>query len=245
MIQRSPLGNGGALASLFAAVLLLAAPVEGASLKGGRASLDRQQKAARQHDYTHLRDRSHVQRFVRSGFLIPIRNTADYRLAGVSYPYARPEVRQFLGELSKDYRAKCGEPLVVTSLTRPESAQPRNASALSVHPTGMAVDLRRSNSHTCRRWIEGRLLALENEGVLEATRENRPPHYHVALFPKTYTTFLAEGGLSKRAGETVKVTRGDTLWDIARRVGTTVAALKQVNGLRSTTIMPGQVLRIP
>jgi LysM repeat protein len=40
------------------------------------------------------------------------------------------------------------------------------------------------------------------------------------------------------------VLRGETLSRIARRYGTTVAALMQANELRSTVIHPGQVLRL-
>ena len=40
------------------------------------------------------------------------------------------------------------------------------------------------------------------------------------------------------------VRRGDTLVRIARYYGTTIAALKQNNGLRGNTIYPGQVLRL-
>ncbi len=104
-------------------------------------------------------------------------------LGEVSFPYARPEVKTFLEQLSSAYHAACGEPLVVTSMVRPISRQPRNASPISVHPTGMAVDLRRSDRHGCRQWLESTLLALEGEGMIEATRERWPPHYHVAVFP--------------------------------------------------------------
>lgn len=41
------------------------------------------------------------------------------------------------------------------------------------------------------------------------------------------------------------VQRGDTLYSIARRYGTTVRAIMQVNGLRTTTIYVGQSLTIP
>src|ERR1700730_706468 len=47
----------------------------------------------------------------------------------------------------------------------------------------MAVDLRRSDRRACRQWLESTLLALEGEGMVEATREHWPPHYHVAVFP--------------------------------------------------------------
>jgi LysM repeat protein len=41
------------------------------------------------------------------------------------------------------------------------------------------------------------------------------------------------------------VNRGDTLWSIARRHGTSVEVLKAVNNLRSSSIVAGQVIRVP
>ncbi len=48
-------------------------------------------------------------------------------------------------------------------------------------------------------------------------------------------------------GNTIAYTvqTGDTLWRIARRYGTTVEAIKRVNGLIGDTILVGQTLRIP
>jgi len=44
---------------------------------------------------------------------------------------------------------------------------------------------------------------------------------------------------------TYKVQRGDTLWDIARRFGTTTSYLRQINGLgRSSRINPGMSLKV-
>ncbi|MGH9458333.1 MAG: DUF5715 family protein [Thermoanaerobaculia bacterium] len=229
------------------ALALLAAPPasDAATLRGSRSSLLRQQRIARQHDYTHLRNRAHVRRFVSAGLLVPVPESRTLQIDGASYPYARPEVRVFLGRIAREYASACGEPLVVTSLTRPRSEQPRNSSPYSVHPTGMALDLRKSRKGSCRRWLESRLLTLERQGVLDATEEFRPPHYHVALYPKPYASFVTDGGIPKPSGKTLRVERGDTLWDIARRFGTTVAAIKQINGIRGSTIRPGQVLQLP
>ena len=102
-------------------------------------------------------------------------------------------MKTFIERLSEQYRAACGERLVVTSLTRPITRQPPNASVISVHPTGMAADLRRSDSSGCRQWLETVLLDLEGKGVIEATREQYPPHYHVAVFPNPYLQYLASG----------------------------------------------------
>lgn len=50
------------------------------------------------------------------------------------------------------------------------------------------------------------------------------------------------GSVSK--SQTHKVVKGDTLWDISRKYGTTVAKLKSLNGLKSDIIYPGQVLKV-
>jgi hypothetical protein len=208
--------------------------------------MDRQVRSAQQHDFSYLRNPSDVRRFVSKGYLVRVRPNRDFDLHHVSFPYARPEVGLFVQRLASQYRRACGEKLVVTSLTRPKTRQPANASRRSVHPTGMALDLRRPRNRTCRRWIESTLLDLEAEGVLEATYESRPPHYHIALFPRPYASYVA--GLNSRRQNGVRAThrvaRGDTLWDIARRYGTSVRSLQRNNSLRSSSIYPGQVLKL-
>ena len=44
---------------------------------------------------------------------------------------------------------------------------------------------------------------------------------------------------------TYKVQKGDTLYDIARRFGISISDLRRANGLRTSRIYPGDVLRIP
>lgn len=155
-------------------------------LRGSRASMVRQHDVAVREDYTFLRTSEQVRRFAFRGILEPVWGNGDFELARVSFPYARPEVKRFIEELAAGYREATGEPLVVTSLTRPTSRQPDNASSLSVHPAGMAVDLRVPRVPSHRRWLEDALLELERAGVLDVTRERRPPHYHVAVFPGAY-----------------------------------------------------------
>jgi hypothetical protein len=150
-----------------------------------------QNEVARDQDFTFIRTPAQVGGFVDKGLLVPVEGNADYRVATfVSFPFARPEVLTFVERLAAQYRASCGEPLVVTSLTRPQATQPTNAHALSVHPAGMAVDLRISQTGACRSWLEATLVSLEAEGVLDATRERNPPHYHVAVFPDAYRAYV-------------------------------------------------------
>lgn len=229
------------------------------TLRGSQASLDRQNQQARAHGFTYLRTPDQVRQFVAEGYLVAVRSNADFELHAISFPYTRPEVRLFLQRLASQYRSACGEKLVVTSLTRPLSSQPANASSRSVHPTGMAVDLRRSHDPGCRAWLESTLLSMEREGLVEAIRERYPPHYHVAVYPRPYAQYVAritgqERAVAQAAQDDLhlevewtshRVVRGENLTSIARRYETTVARIRAENDLRGSRIMAGQTLRIP
>lgn len=70
-------------------------------------------------------------------------------------------------------------------------------------------------------------LALESDGTVTASMTGTP------------------GGATTAPAGTHRVVAGDTLSAIARRYGTTVAALREANGITGSTIRVGQVLRIP
>lgn len=238
---------------LVLALMALVSPADGLhaqSLQGSAASLDIQNRIAREHDFTYIDTPTRVEFFASQGWLVRVRPTGDFVLDNeVSYPFARHEVALFLRRLGAQYRAACGEQLVVTSLTRPTSRQPRNASDRSVHPTGMAVDLRYSTNRQCRAWLERVLASLEERRVLEATRERRPVHYHVAIFPEQYARYVdsLERQQAARVGDRLAYTvqRGDSLWEIARSHGTSVEDLQAVNGLNGSRIYAGQVINVP
>lgn len=241
------------LTALAAAGLIASAlharPVDAQSLQGSRSSVDLQYRMAEDHDYTFLDTPSRVRYFAEQGWLVPVESGRDVVVKGdVSFPYARPEVRLFIERLGGQYRGACGEQLVITSLTRPATLQPRNASERSVHPTGMALDIRYSWDRSCRRWLEGVLVSLERQGVLEATLERRPRHYHVALFPRQYARYvetrLAQGDEEPEI-RAYRVQRGDSLWKIARSLGISVEELRSVNGIDGSRIFVGQVLDVP
>lgn len=171
---------------------MLLVPVARASevpvtLKGSRASVLRQNEVAKGAGYTFAENVEDLRALVATGVLVPVVGNDDYALReGMSSAVARPEMRLFIERLAAQYHEATGEKLVVTSLTRPQSRQPKNAHALSVHPAGIAVDLRVSQRAKSRQWLERTLLALERQGLLDVTREKWPPHYHVALFPEAY-----------------------------------------------------------
>jgi hypothetical protein len=108
----------------------------------------------------------------------------------------------------------------------------------------MAFDLRRSWDSRCRRWLEQSLLRLEAHSVLDVTLERNPYHYHIALFPEAFRQRGAKV-LANNSADEYFVTNGDTLWKIAKRYDTSVDMVKAMNNLRSSTIFPGQRLKIP
>ena len=171
-----------------------AAPALAGELDGSRAAVYKAHRVARKNDFTFLRTAADVRELVRKGYLVKVATTRDFVVNKVSFPYARPAVKLFLDRLSAQYYAATGDRLVVTSLTRPLSRQPRNASAMSVHPAGMAVDLRIPKNPAHRRWLERTLLALEDHAVLDVTKERNPAHYHVAVFPREYERYVAAIG---------------------------------------------------
>lgn len=162
-----------------------------AQLRGSPTSMRRQHRIARSHDYTFLRNSRQVREFIEADRLVRLPGNRNYGIkSGISFPYARPAVKLFVERLAAQFRAATGERLVITSLTRPMSRQPRNASDLSVHPAGMAVDFRVPAKAASRRWLERTLVSLERSRVLDVTKERRPAHYHVAVFPSQYQSYV-------------------------------------------------------
>lgn len=212
------------------------------SLTGSHASMARQTREAAIHDFSYMETSRRISNFVDAGLLVKASGNANYDLADVSYPYVRPAVKLFIERLSSQFRAACRERLTVTSMTRPLNEQPPNSSEDSVHPTGMAVDLRVPKTGNCRTWLSNVLLSLERRGVLEATRERNPPHYHVAVFPGPYQQYVASLGAPV---EEYIVRSGDSLTEIAANTGTTVSQLRAANGIRGDLIRPGEALHIP
>jgi LysM repeat protein len=256
--------------------LLCGSLAQAQTLMGSAASMEKQYQLARTYGFNFINTASEVQRNVNSNQLVRVNPDRYMELHDVSYPYAVSETKLFLARISAQYYSACGEKLTVTSLLRPRNRQPANASARSVHPTGMAADLRIPAKANCRAWLERTLLSLEKERVLDVTREHYPPHYHVAVYAKQYETRVA-AVYGSNFGQPVTefsaqperdmavetqpiaqpvaqrpatarsyvVRKGDSLSTIADRTGVSVRQLRAANGLRGNLINAGQKLRIP
>ncbi|HEX8672978.1 MAG TPA: DUF5715 family protein [Longimicrobium sp.] len=229
---------------------------EAQTLRGSPSSVERMYRQARSHALPFYRTPRGVRAAAADGELVRLSGNSNYRVAGVTYPYALATTRTFVQRLAEQYRDVCGEKLVITSAMRPSSFRLFNSVDKSVHPAGMAVDIRIPQRSRCRSWLRQRLLHLETRGVAEATEERRPPHFHVAVFPAPYRRYI--GGESKPAAQkeearverpasspTYRVRNGDSLWSIARRHGTSVERLRAANDLSGSHVKPGQTLAIP
>lgn len=251
---------------LCALALCCAVPIGAAaqSLRGSPASIDRMYRQARANDLAFYETSRGVRSAVEAGKLVALTGNPDYRLKDVSQPYVLPATRTFVQRIATQYRERCGEELVITSGTRPQSMRLANSTSKTVHPTGMAIDLRKPTGSRCLAWLRRTLSSLEAEGVLEATEERNPPHFHVAVFPDRYSRYVSRGGRTVRvasatidaparrasaatsgSASTYRVRRGDSLWTIARRQKVSVEVLRSANALRSSNIVAGQLLMIP
>jgi hypothetical protein len=189
----------------FCALALCIVVSDGAaqSLRGSPASVDRMYRQAKEHDLAFYETSSGVRRAYDAGTLVRLDGNADYRLKDVSQPYVLPATRTFVQRLAAQYHGQCGEQLVITSGTRPQSMRLANSTSKTVHPTGMAVDLRKPTRSRCLTWLRQTLASLEGEGVLEATEERNPPHFHVAVFPEQYTRYVSGAGSTVRLASAV------------------------------------------
>jgi len=179
----------GTLAVLLA-LSALARPAGAQSLRGSPASVERMYQEAQREQLQFSETAGDVQSAAASGSLVRLATGRDVTLRNVAFPYVTPATLTFVERLGQAHRVACGKPLMITSAARPTTRQPANSVAESVHPTGMAVDLRKPTGR-CLRWLRATLLELEDAGVLEATEERRPPHFHVAVFPTAYTRYAA------------------------------------------------------
>jgi len=151
------------------------------SLRGSQESVDATYDYARGRGLTFHRTSRTVRRAAAKGEFVKLASSANVRVKGVTHPYVLPTTRLFVQRLGAEYRSVCDEPMTVTSAVRPSSRQPRNAVPKSVHPTGLAIDLRKP-SGACREWLRDRLMELERDEVIDATEEFHPPHFHVVVY---------------------------------------------------------------
>lgn len=205
----------GALVALHAATSTAHAQRAGRkpeALRGSRASVEKMYDFARRYRFPFYLTPATLDDAIAKDKPVPLTGDESYELAGgVGFSYATLEARDFIMQFGPQYLAACGTPLTVTSAARPLSRQPRNANPHSVHPTGIAVDIRRPYPGPCLTWVRSALSELERRGFVEATEEHHPVHIHLAILESPGTRFrlpdLTNGVVvARQAPDSTKVT---------------------------------------
>ncbi|MDB4882690.1 MAG: Peptidase [Gemmatimonadetes bacterium] len=179
----------GALVGAMLAIGLVTSPATAQrrtrlpdALRGSKESVQKMWDFAQSHRMPFYLTPTNIDVAIKEGRLVALTGDSTYELTrGVGFSYATREAKQFVLAFAPQYLAACGTPLTVTSAARPTSRQPHNANPFSVHPTGIAVDLRRPTAGPCQTWVRNALAELEARGFVEATEERHPAHLHVAV----------------------------------------------------------------
>lgn len=152
-----------------------------------------------------IRTRAALDRFVRTGLLVPVPPVAPgFAVVGVPgwRRVARPWTRTFLRQLGVAVNTRFGGRLRVTDLTRTEAVQlalgawngnaaPARGPLASTHLTGAAVDLSKvEHSDLEIAWLRAVLRRLNERGLMDAIEEFAQPHFHVMVF-RAYERYAA------------------------------------------------------
>lgn len=198
------------LVACVAAVVLLVAPVcmrggDRSVLSADASSQAIQNARADEFNLSRMRNSAMVRRFHRAGLLVRVPSrTRFYYLHFIpsAYRYLRPWTMLFLNRLSREYHARFGRRLRVTSLIRTVSLQRRlehrNSNAAratgpdrSSHLTGATLDIsKRFMPRRGQRWMRRVLFRLHQAGYLYAVEEFEQPTFHIMVYP-TYREYVS------------------------------------------------------
>jgi hypothetical protein len=137
---------------------------------------------------------------VNRGMFVHIKSSPDIPLKVIfGTPFVLPSTARFTRRLAYAYsEGGCGD-LYVTGGGRFRTF--RNSSEFSVHPAGMAVDIRiRGLSEDCKQLLYRELYQAEADRVADVTEERWPAHLHVVVIPPP-VELLAETGANSVATE--------------------------------------------
>lgn len=163
-----------------------------ASLVGGEVSSSEQQFKYAEQSGVVIITSDNFDGLVRSGDLVRLEGPNIRLRSARVIPYVIPSTRDFVLQLAYDFGQQgCGELVVNDALRVAGSIMPSAASSFSVHPRGMAVDIRVNGiSERCETWMNTYLMENEAEGKVDATREHWKvvrgqrvpnPHFHLVV----------------------------------------------------------------
>ncbi len=169
----------------------------GAGLRAKVGSQAIQNEKADGDNLSRMEDAAMTARWVRLELLEPVSSkTSTYYLHQVpaGNRYLRPWAKLFLSRLSRQYKARFGKPLRISSLLRSaeyqRTLQRRNGNAAaasgpkrSTHLTGAGLDISKKGMPARERaWLRGVLGSLRDKGYLYAIEEFQQPNFHIMVY---------------------------------------------------------------
>lgn len=179
--------------------MFLTASASAASLRADSSSQVIQNERADEDHLSRMEDLSMTERWVRLELLQPVAGkTSHYYLHAVpdQNRYLRPWAKLFLMRLSRQFRARFGAPMRVTSLLRTAEYQRalarRNGNAAaakgpkrSAHLTGACLDISKKGMSSAQQaWVRRVLSSLRSKGYLYAIEEYQQPVFHILVHRK-------------------------------------------------------------
>ena len=162
------------------------------SFVGGLITTSQQQyEYAQSHGLTIANSRNFPE-LVSSGSLQRLEGPNLRIKSGGVVPYVLPQTKYFILGLAFDYgQAGCGDLVITDALRFSDGNMPSAASSFSVHPRGMAVDVRTNGiTEYCKKWLNDYLTVRENRMSVDVTYEQWKtvrgrkvpnPHYHLVV----------------------------------------------------------------
>lgn len=178
---------------------------DAASLRATVGSQAAQNQKADDDHLSRMEDSEMTARWVRLELLEPVSaKTSSYYLHQVpsGNRYLRPWAKLFLSRLSRQYRARFGKPLRVTSLLRSAEYQKaltrRNGNAAaasgpkrSTHLTGASIDISKKGMTGKEvAWMRSVLSHLRDGGYIYAIEEFQQPNFHIMIY-REYEDYVA------------------------------------------------------
>ncbi len=153
---------------------------------------------AQRHGIAYLQDDDHIEKYIRTGKLVKVRDNIGYRLHRLQYssPVLVPQAYKVLKEIGRKFDDLTnGDYFVVTSLTRAEADQRKlrknNTNATSnesTHSYGCSFDISYTRFNNERGYnpqlqnaLERVLAEMKREGKILVIKERRIACYHITV----------------------------------------------------------------
>jgi hypothetical protein len=166
-------------------------------LRGSHDSLVRQNERNEAADLERIEDDADLTDRIARGMLVRVPESSALAI-NPSLPedrrYCRPWTSSFLTDLSRAHDSEFHRPLMVSSAVRTVEYQRHlmrrnhNAAAaegdiVSPHLTGATIDIAKSGmSRHELAWMRDRLLALQNQGLIDVEEEFRQACFHITVY---------------------------------------------------------------